>query len=303
MKTLNSNCLLYLLIVFSGLFNTKLLIAQGISEMVQLENAVSRNFSVYIVMRDGVRIAADVHLPRTLKKGEKIPTLLYQTIYLRSYRIPVVENPQISDSKDWQIGPRLDHKTSRPIDFLALENGYAIVKTDVRGTGASFGIRNSPLPPEEVYDTKQVIDWIVAQDWSSGKVGSYGVSYTGMTAGMAPVVRHPALKAIVLGWTGIYDEYKTAMQPYGLVQPGIVCAWSDLLVNLWSNNWRATGQSPMPVDGDEGGVLLAKAIKEHQQNETVCDLLTPVTYSDDVIGKQKLSIQSFSQKQYKNEIF
>lgn len=39
-------------------------------------------------------------------------------------------------------------------------------------------------------------------------------------AGIAPIVRHPALKAVVLGWSGIYDEYKTA----GATASGKGCA-------------------------------------------------------------------------------
>lgn len=275
---------------------------QTVGQKLEREHSVSQTFSVYITMRDGVRIAADIHLPSNLKKGEKIPALLYQTIYLRSHRTPKSESPKIGNQADWNIAPKLNHDPTRTIDFQALENGYAIIKTDVRGTGASFGTRSSPLPPEEIQDSSEIIDWIVAQDWSNGNVGSFGVSYMGMTAGMAMTVKHPALKAVVIGWSGIYDEYKTAMQPYGLVQPGTTCTWSKYLENLWSNNWKATGKSIMPVDGDEGAILLEQALEEHTKNELVCDLLSDVTFSDDVIGKDKLSIQSFSQKDFKQEI-
>jgi len=34
--------------------------------------------STYITMRDGVKIAATICLPKGLKSGDKIPTLLYQ---------------------------------------------------------------------------------------------------------------------------------------------------------------------------------------------------------------------------------
>jgi putative CocE/NonD family hydrolase len=58
----------------------------------------------------------------------------------------------------------------------------------------------------------------------------------------------------------------------------------------------------MPVDGDEDGKLLAMALQEHEENETVCDLLSPVVFSDDRIGRKNLSVDSFSQKAYKDEI-
>ena len=273
-----------------------------LSKKLQLERSLATTTSHYVIMRDGVRLAIDLHLPTVRKTKEKIPALLYQTLYHRSHRVPLVDAPDLGNPKHWQDQPRLDHRAMRPMDILALKQGYAIVMVDVRGTGASFGHRLSVLPPEEIQDTKDVIDWIVSQAWSSGMVGAYGVSYTGMTAGLAPIVQHPALKAVALGWTGIYDEYKTAMQPYGLVQPGVLCAWSDQLVGLWSNDWRSAGQSPMPVMGDEGATLLKQALEEHKRNETVCDLLTPVTFSDDRIGADNLSVQSFSQRDYKDEI-
>ncbi len=275
---------------------------EELARQLQLEQSLAVTSSYYVEMRDGVRLAVDVHLPRSRKDGETIPALLFQTIYMRSHRAPLVDDPDIGNSDHWQNQPRLNHRASRPIDLLALKNGYAIVKVDVRGTGASFGSRSSILPPEEIQDSKDVIDWIVAQEWSDGNVGSYGVSYTGMTAGLAPITKHPALKAIVLGWTGIYDEYKTAMQPYGLVQPGVGCAWSNLLAALWNNEWQKTGKSAMPVDGDTGAVLLAQAITEHQRNASVCELLKSVTFSDDTIGAGKISVQSFSQKKYKEDI-
>jgi len=282
--------------------NSQQLIAQTVEDKLAKEQAAATTHSIYLTMRDGIRIAVDIHLPKSYRKGDKLPALLYQTIYQRSHRIPKTKNPSVSNSDDWKIGPKLDHKPSRPFEFLALKNGYVIIKTDVRGTGASFGHRNSPLPPKEIQDSYDIIEWITKQPWSNGKVGAYGVSYTGMTAGMAATVQHSALKAIVLGWSGIYDEYKNAMQPYGLVQPGVLCQWSDYLANLWNNNSDATGQGIMPVDTDSLALLLKQAIKEHQRNETVCELLSPVVYSDDKIGKDKLDLWSFSQRAFKKEI-
>ncbi|GAW95165.1 MULTISPECIES: CocE/NonD family hydrolase [Colwellia] len=292
------NYLLFALFIFTS----DLSFAKTLEEKLAKEQAAATSFSVYVTMRDGVRIAVDIHLPTFYRKGDKLPVLLYQTIYQRSSRIPLVDKPNISQKNDWQNMPKLDHKASSPIEFQALKQGYVVIKTDVRGTGASFGHRNSPLPPAEIQDTYDLLDWIIAQPWSNGKVGAYGISYTGMTAGMAATVQHPALKAIVIGWSGIYDEYKNAMQPFGFVQPGVLCKWSDYLAALWSNNYKVTGKAIMPVDGDENAVLLQQAIKDHQQNETVCDLLSSVTFSDDKIGQQQLNIQSFSQRGFKKEI-
>ena len=186
--------ILFVLLIFNG----GLTFAKSLDEKLAKEKAATTSFSVYVTMRDGVRIATDIHLPKSYNKGDKLPVLLYQTIYQRSSRVPVVEKPDITKESDWQSLPKLDHKVSSPVEFQALSQGYVVIKTDVRGTGASFGHRNSPLPPAEIQDSYDMLDWIVAQPWSNGKVGAYGISYTGMTAGMAATVQHSALKAKML---------------------------------------------------------------------------------------------------------
>ena len=46
--------------------------------------------STYITVRDGVKIAADIHLPEGLSSDNKIPCVLIQTRYWRAtrFRIP-----------------------------------------------------------------------------------------------------------------------------------------------------------------------------------------------------------------------
>jgi len=49
--------------------------------------------------------------------------------------------------------------------------------------------------PEETADSVEVIDWIVQQGWSNGKVGTWGISYEGTAALMSATSGHPALVA------------------------------------------------------------------------------------------------------------
>ena len=44
----------------------------------------SERSGVHVTMADGTRIAVDVHLPRGLPAGTKVPTVLSPTPYLRS---------------------------------------------------------------------------------------------------------------------------------------------------------------------------------------------------------------------------
>src|SRR4051794_35980389 len=74
--------------------------------------------SLYVPMRDGVRIAIDVVLPKGLAAGTKLPTIFDVTRYWRAS-----EGDGPSDLER----------------FFAAQ-GYAFVAMDVRGTGASTGV-------------------------------------------------------------------------------------------------------------------------------------------------------------------
>ncbi len=76
-------------------------------------------------------------------------------------------------------------------------NGYAAVMGFTRGKACS-----PDRPVAYVHDGADavtVIDWIVGQPWSDGRVGMYGGSYSGMTPWAAAKRRPKALKAIMVG--------------------------------------------------------------------------------------------------------
>jgi putative CocE/NonD family hydrolase len=73
--------------------------------------------------------------------------------------------------------------------------GYVGVVAYSRGKGLS---PDEIVPYEhEVTDVNAVIDWIIRQPWSNGKVGMYGGSYNGFSQWAATKHLHPALKTIV----------------------------------------------------------------------------------------------------------
>ena len=77
----------------------------------------------------------------------------------------------------------------------AAARGYVGVVADTRGKRLS----PDPVVPyeHEARDVNSVIDWIVQQPWSNGKVGMYGGSYSGFAQWAAMKYPHPALKTIV----------------------------------------------------------------------------------------------------------
>jgi len=134
--------------------------------------------ALYIPMRDGVRIAIDVLLPANLPADAKLPTVLMQTRYWRS--------------REYHPEGRWIAWAGDELNRFFVTHGYAVLLVDVRGTGASFGSRRHPWNAEEIKDAGDIVDWIVAQSWSNGKVGGYGISYEGSTAELLAVPNHAA---------------------------------------------------------------------------------------------------------------
>jgi len=128
---------------------------------------------VAVPMRDGVRLQADVLRPAG---PGPFPVLVYRTPYgrraaLESYTLP----------------------------RRAVERGYAVVLQDVRGRHGSEG-EFVPYFNEgrDGYDT---IEWAAAQPWSSGAVGSFGLSYPGAVQWLAALEAPPHLVAMAPAMT------------------------------------------------------------------------------------------------------
>ena len=89
-------------------------------------------------MRDGVRLAVEVVLPKNLPPGKRVPALLSQTRYWRAIELRAPfkwflrAEDLIPDFKDFQ-------------PFFC-SHGYALVTIDVRGTGLRSGYVPTPGP-------------------------------------------------------------------------------------------------------------------------------------------------------------
>ena len=129
-----------------------------------------------IPMRDGVRLAADVFLPRS---SGRWPTVLFRTPYGRK-------------------GP--SSKSYRGF----LQRGYAVVIEDTRGRYGSQGVFGTIQ--QEGPDGSDTIDWIAEQPWSNTRVAMAGGSYLGMVQWWAAIERNPHLYAIAPIVSGD-DEY------------------------------------------------------------------------------------------------
>ena len=186
---------------------------------------VSKHRSLYVVMRDGVRLAVDVHLPANTDGGP-VPTILHQTRYFRSLAI--------KRGFGWVgLGAAMDSDWKTRRRFL--EAGYAWVDVCVRGSGASFGSRPCPWSPDEVGDGPELLDWVVAQPWSNGVVGATGISYAGTSAELLGASGHPALRAVAPRFS-CFDVYPDVAFPGGLHLEWFTGAWGQFNALLDDNN-------------------------------------------------------------------
>lgn len=114
--------------------------------------AVEMQFGAQVPMRDGVNLSTDLYLPKT---DGPFPTILIRTPYSNN------TEPLIARAR------------------ALANNGYVVALQDTRGRWDSGG-DYYPLKGEgqDGYDTQE---WIGAQPWSNGKIGTSGASYLGHT--------------------------------------------------------------------------------------------------------------------------
>lgn len=229
-------------------------------------------------MRDGTRIAAEAYLPAGVPAGERLPTILVQTRYYRAaeFRWPA---SRTNDGVTFPLLPGF------------IRRGYAVVITDVRGTGASFGAREAEWAPEEVRDGAEVVDWIIRQPWSNGMVGATGLSYPGTTSELLLLNHHPAVKAAAPLFAP-WDLYADLAFPGGALLDGPTRSWSDLIRLLDRNEvarregWRArlAFRGVRPVDGRDGRRLLRQAVRGRGDNFAVYPEIARLVFRDDTIS-------------------
>ncbi len=130
----------------------------------------NKQIDIEIPMRDTVTLRGNLYTPVT---DGPYPTLIFRTPY------------------DKNEGDAYNERTIRN----AVKRGYAVLIQDVRGRFNSDGDYNPYFQErEDGYDT---IEWAAAQPWSTGDVGTFGLSYPGGVQWLAAIETPPHLKAMV----------------------------------------------------------------------------------------------------------
>lgn len=142
-------------------------------EVLGIVDAAEYRSVIPVPMRDGVRLSANLILPR----GTPGP---WPVILIRSPYDPADE---VSEPLAALLLPRL------------VRHGYAIVIVNDRGTQWSEGsyhwLRGAN---RDGYDT---VEWVSHQPWSSGRVGTFGCSSSAESQPPLATLNHPAHRAMV----------------------------------------------------------------------------------------------------------
>ena len=163
----------------------------------------------YVPLSDGVKLAADIYLPKT-KFPKKFPSIVWYTSGHRE-----------------SINPETGEKRSRSGDAMQFftSYGYAYLAVEMRGSGASTGSRFDRSPQIGI-DGKELVDWIAKQSWSDGNVVTWGNSYTGITSELAASLNHPAIKCHLVNHPPAWDAYRQVMFPGGCFNEFFIKYWS-----------------------------------------------------------------------------
>lgn len=245
---------------------------------------IPRPFSYYLTMPDGCRLAADIYLPQGHDTEDRTwPTVLICTPYYRRFKVKAGASTEPCPN------------TFRYRDMF-VPRGYAMVVVDVRGSGASFGMRDSFRSPREREDCRAIADWIVSQPWSNGRIGATGISYLGAASDFLASTGHPAVKAIAPLFA-VWDTYPDNYYPGGVLLKELAKVYDGMMVALdhdrrdllknYGYYADPNLEGPHPVDEDEDGSLCRAAVRQHIANFRMPDFITEFKFRDDTLPYDK----------------
>ena len=202
----------------------------GVPEPVHstaLEDGMRIERNVAVPMADGVRIYVDVFAPEDAKA---VPALIAWGPYGKHNDASMYQvfHDDVGGTgggvrPEW-VSRHTPFEGPDPVAWCAA--GYAVIVADPRGTWWSEGDYASLWDEREARDCADLIAWVAAQPWSSGKVGMSGVSYLAVIQWWAASLRPPALAAInpCEGLSDVYREFA--------FHGGIPCAFPE----FWQRN-------------------------------------------------------------------
>lgn len=191
------------------------------SESKAVVQSVWRVQEAMVPMRDGVHLQTAI-ITRT-GETRQLPILLRRT----PYGVPTQQGFDKAAAKngaDWM-----------PPDWKELvADGYIFVVQNLRGRFKSEGVfllssQYDPGQPNETNDAYDTIEWLIKNvPNNNGRVGMFGVSYDGLTTGLAVLHPHPALKAVSEQASPVDQWMNDDMHRYGALRETYAVEYSVL---------------------------------------------------------------------------
>ena len=155
--------------------------------------------SVFVPMRDGVRLSTDLYFP--IGGGDRLPVILLRTPY----------NKKLFYQRAW------------PGAYELAGQGYIVAVQDTRGKFESEG--EYVMAADDTRDGYDAVDWLAKQPWSTGKVGTYGCSYLGEVQYQQARLQHPALRAMIPQGAGPTEYRYFGVTDGGAMELAAIVGW------------------------------------------------------------------------------
>jgi putative CocE/NonD family hydrolase len=313
-KHLSGKCVAGALATVIGICAVSLAAAAGADIVPQVRQAQFKRyerFAEYVPVRDGTRLAVTRYVPADGPDQSRFPTLLW---YLPGHR----------ESIDPKTGALRSAMSESDLAFFT-GRGYVVAIAEMRGSGASFGTRALERDPQIGKDGKDLVEWIVRQPWSDGRVGMIGASYQGFSQYATAAERPRGLLAIFPEIAG-FDDYTSMFYPGGIQNISLSqFAPANIVrddLNFYEPSERRprlpsapvvdedgdgelADEIPLDIDGDgdfldegapkyrdgvERSDLYYRATLEHRANSTLTiDKLTAAPFRDSKLAGSKYS--------------
>ncbi|MHB9849057.1 CocE/NonD family hydrolase [Streptomyces krungchingensis] len=210
--------------------------------MFEHRDGMRIGWDVEIPMADGISLRADVYLPES---EDQVPVIMTMGPYGKGRRFQddpyasrwqtlIEEHPEILEHSPCTY---LTYETVDPQLWTA--DGYAVVRVDSRGSGASPG-HLEIFSEQESLDYYEVIEWAGVQPWSTGKVGLCGISYYAINQWRVAALQPPHLAAIC-PWEGALDSYRDMTRHGGIL--------SNIFYELWYPTQVLSNQHGLGTNG------------------------------------------------------
>jgi uncharacterized protein len=184
---------------------------------------------VQVAVRDGIKIALRIYRP---DGAGPFPALF-------------AASPYRYDNNELPAYPLFLWRETGPIPWY-VEQGYAFVHMDVRGSGFSQG-EFGFMDRAEQQDLYDVIEWIAGQPWSTGRIGAIGQSYYCMLQWFMGILNPPHLTCLG-AYDGLNDPYRYMGYPGG-IEGMFIPYWFNASARV-ANGYPANKDHPRELPND-----------------------------------------------------